>query len=75
MTSIYEITVRDPEYRKEDFADETAAKAAVEKAGGGSVTSFAVEDNLPGLWPLTTHKSYASETFEDGVWRTNNVCY
>lgn len=57
----------------EDFDSEEAAYAAVEAAGAGSVTKFAVYDNLPGALPEKRHSSIWLKVYENGQWRNINI--
>jgi len=56
-----------------DFTDHAAAVAHVEAAGSGSIVSFYLVPNMAGRLPELIHTSFASETCEDGAWRTNFI--
>ena len=66
MTIVYEAraNLKCTEHETKD-----AAQKIVEAHGVGSVVTWAVHANLPGLKPDRVYKSCALDVFEDGVWR------
>ena len=69
MKTIFQSTISAPTYQRADHDTKQAAREVVELAGSGSVTTFNVSDNVPGVWPLQVYRSNAHKVYEDGAWR------
>jgi len=73
MKTIYQVQIYAPHYHVEDYSTLESAKACVETAGSGSVTTFIRERNLPNCLPEFVDRSCAMITYESGAWRGVNI--